>query len=184
MMFRMFIWTAIYPKMTTILGIDPGTNITGFGIIKLSNNADISYVHHGIIKTGLKNRYTTKLSMINQATTDIILKYKPDHVAIESVFFSVNAGTAIKLGQARGAAICACGREALDIFEYSPRRVKMIVTTNGAADKEQLQKKVKSILNIRRKLEIDASDALGVAICHGMTLISDPDSLKLIWFYE
>ena len=166
--------------MTIILGIDPGTNITGYGVIKVSREAKISYLHHGVIKTGLKNRYTTKLAMINEATTNIIREYKPDHVAIESVFFSVNAGTAIKLGQARGAAICACGREALEIYEYSPRRVKMIVTTDGAADKEQLQKKVKSILKIRRKLQIDASDALGVAICHGMTLIKDPDSLKII----
>ena len=161
--------------MTIILGIDPGTNITGYGIIKISRDAKISYLYHGVIKTGLKNRYTTKLAMINEATTNIIKEYEPDHVAIESVFFSVNAGTAIKLGQARGAAVCACGREALEIYEYSPRRV-----TDGAADKEKLQKKVKSILNIRRKLEIDASDALGVAICHGMTLISDPDSLKII----
>ena len=166
--------------MTIILGIDPGTNITGYGVIKVSREAKISYLHHGVIKTGLKNRYTTKLAMINEATTNIIREYKPDHVAIESVFFSVNAGTAIKLGQARGAAVCACGREALEIYEYSPRRVKMIVTTDGAADKEQLQKKVKSILKIRRKLQIDASDALGVAICHGMTLIKDPDSLKTI----
>tara|TARA_B100001778_G_scaffold66679_1_gene52515 strand:- start:854 stop:1354 length:501 start_codon:yes stop_codon:yes gene_type:complete len=166
--------------MTIILGIDPGTNITGYGVIKVSREAKISYLHHGVIKTGLKNRYTTKLAMINEATTNIIREYKPDHVAIESVFFSVNAGTAIKLGQARGAAVCACGREALEIYEYSPRRVKMIVTTDGAADKEQLQKKVKSILKIRRKLQIDASDALGVAICHGMTLIKDPGSLKII----
>ena len=166
--------------MTIILGIDPGTNITGYGVIKVSSDAKISYIYHGIIKTGLKNRYTTKLAMINETTTNIIHEYKPDHVAIESVFFSVNAGTAIKLGQARGAAVCACGREALEIYEYSPRRVKMIVTADGASDKEQLQKKVKSILNIRRKLQIDASDALGVAICHGMTLLNDPDSLKII----
>ena len=86
--------------MTIILGIDPGTNITGYGIIKISVDAKITYVHHGIIKTGLKNRYTTKLAMINEATTNITDEYQPDHVAIESVFFSVNAGTAIKLGQA------------------------------------------------------------------------------------
>ena len=165
--------------MSVILGIDPGTNITGYGIINSENNK-LSYIHHEVIKTGLKNLYTTKLSLIYKNTQRLIELYKPDEIALESVFFSVNAGTAIKLGQARGAAVCACGREALDIFEYSPRRVKMIVTTDGAADKEQLQKKVKSILNIRRKLEIDASDALGVAICHGMTLINDPNSLKII----
>ena len=165
--------------MITILGIDPGTNITGFGLIGLENNK-FTYVHHAIVKTGLKNKYTTKLAMINEATNNIIDEYSPSHVAIESVFFSVNAGTAIKLGQARGAAICACSRAGLEVFEYSPRTVKMVVTTSGASDKEQLQKKVKSILKIRRKLEIDASDALGVAICHAMTYMENPDNLKSI----
>ena len=165
--------------MTIILGIDPGTNITGFGLIKLIDN-NFTYVHHAVIKTGLKNKYTTKLALINEATNSIIDEYSPSHVAIESVFFSVNAGTAIKLGQARGAAICACSRAALEVFEYSPRTVKMVVTTSGASDKEQFQKKVKNILKIRRKLEIDASDALGVAICHAMTYIDNPDNVKSI----
>tara|TARA_Y100000992_G_scaffold83177_1_gene53099 strand:+ start:1947 stop:2444 length:498 start_codon:yes stop_codon:yes gene_type:complete len=165
--------------MLTILGIDPGTNITGFGLIEVSS-AKIRYIHHSIIKTGLKNKYTTKLAMINEATNIMINKFKPNHVAIESVFFSVNAGTAIKLGQARGAAICACSRLGIEVFEYSPRSVKMIVTENGAADKEELQTKVKKILNIRRKLEIDASDALGIAICHGITYFENPDKLKSI----
>ena len=180
MMFKMFIWTQVFLKfMTIILGIDPGTNITGFGLIKLEDNK-FTYVHHDIIKTGLKNKYTTKLAMINEATHNIIDKYNPSHVAIESVFFSVNAGTAIKLGQARGAAVCACSRSGLEVFEYSPRTVKMVVTSNGASDKDQLQKKVKSILKIRRKLEIDASDALGVAICHAITYINNPDNVKSI----
>ena len=165
--------------MTIILGIDPGTNITGFGLIKLIDN-NFTYVHHAVIKTGLKNKYTTKLGLINEATNSIIDEYSPSHVAIESVFFSINAGTAIKLGQARGAAICACSRAALEVFEYSPRTVKMVVTTSGASDKEQLQKKVKNILKIRRKLEIDASDALGVAICHAMTYIDNPNNVKSI----
>ena len=165
--------------MTIILGIDPGTNITGFGLIKLEDN-NLTYMYHSIIKTGLKNKYTTKLALINEATNNIIDEYNPSHVAIESVFFSVNAGTAIKLGQARGAAICACSRAALEVFEYSPRTVKMVVTTSGSSDKEQLQKKVKNILKIRRKLEIDASDALGVAICHAMTYIDNPDNVKSI----
>ena len=105
--------------MTIILGIDPGTNITGYGVIKVSREAKISYLHHGVIKTGLKNRYTTKLAMINEATTNIIREYKPDHVAIESVFFSVNAGTAIKLGQARGAALSACSGKHRNIYAVS-----------------------------------------------------------------
>ena len=165
--------------MSIILGIDPGTNITGFGVIELSNNK-IKYIFHSIIKTGLKNKYTTKLATINEETEKIINTFKPNHVAIESVFFSVNAGTAIKLGQARGAAICACSRFGLEIFEYSPRRVKMIVTDSGASDKLQLQKKVKNMLNIRRKLEIDASDALGVAICHSITIRDNDKKIESI----
>ena len=164
--------------MIRILGIDPGTNITGFGVIEYDNN-QIRYVHHSIIKTGLKNKYTTKLAILNEATENIIKNFSPNHVAVESVFFSVNAGTAIKLGQARGAAICACSREGIEIFEYSPRKVKNVVTSNGAADKIQLQKEVKKKLNIRRKLEIDASDALGVAICHALTLMENEDVISV-----
>ena len=84
--------------MSVILGIDPGTNITGYGIINSENNK-LSYIHHEIIKTGLKNLYTTKLSLIHKNTQRLIELYKPDEIALESVFFSVNAGTAIKLGE-------------------------------------------------------------------------------------
>ena len=143
--------------MTVILGIDPGTNITGYGIIKLE-----------------------KLSLIYDKTKKIIEQYKPDDIALESVFFSVNAGTAIKLGQARGAALSACSGEHRNIYEYSPRRVKMIITGNGAADKMEVQKFVKKKLRLRRKLEEDASDALGVALCHGVTSTDTPDDIKPI----
>ena len=91
--------------MTIILGIDPGTNITGYGIIKLEESKS-TYLHHEILKTGLKNMYTVKLSLIYDNTKRLIEQYKPDDIALESVFFSVNAGTAIKLGQARGSAVC------------------------------------------------------------------------------
>ena len=157
-------------KMIKILGIDPGTNITGFGLISLSGSK-LKYLHHSIIRTGLKNKYTVKLSIINYETEKIVREFKPDHVAIESVFFSVNAATAIKLGQSRGAAVCACSRANLEIFEYSPRRIKMLVTESGASEKEVVREKVKKILNIRRDLEIDASDALAVAISHGMSML-------------
>ena len=165
--------------MIRILGIDPGTNITGFGLISLSGTK-FKYLHHSIIKTGLKNKYTTKLSIINSETERIIEEFKPNHVAIESVFFSVNAATAIKLGQSRGAAVCACSRANLEIFEYSPRRVKMLVTENGASDKEVVRDDVKKILKIRRNLEIDASDALAVAISHGKSMLDEGVELKSV----
>ena len=156
--------------MIKILGIDPGTNITGYGLITLSSSK-LKYLHHSIVKTGLKNKYTTKLSKINLETERIIREFEPNHVAIESVFFSVNAATAIKLGQSRGAAVCACSRANLKIFEYSPRRVKMLVTESGASDKEFVRNQVKKILKIRHNLEIDASDALAVAISHGKSIL-------------
>lgn len=156
--------------MIKILGIDPGTNITGYGLITLSSSK-LKYLHHSIVKTGLKNKYTTKLSKINLETERIIREFEPNHVAIESVFFSVNAATAIKLGQSRGAAVCACSRANLKIFEYSPRRVKMLVTESGASDKEVVRNQVKKILKIRHNLEIDASDALAVAISHGKSIL-------------
>tara|TARA_B100000700_G_scaffold25134_1_gene24223 strand:+ start:1058 stop:1555 length:498 start_codon:yes stop_codon:yes gene_type:complete len=155
--------------MIKILGIDPGTNITGYGVIQLDGNK-IKYLYHAILKTGLKNKYTEKLARINIETERVIKEFKPDHVAIESVFFSVNAATAIKLGQSRGAAVCACSKEGLEVFEYSPRRVKMLVTDSGASDKDVVKSCVKKILRLRRELEIDASDALAVAISHGKTL--------------
>ena len=165
--------------MTVILGIDPGTNITGYGIIKLEESK-LTYLHHEILKTGLKNMYTVKLSLIYDNTKRLIEKYEPDDIALESVFFSVNAGTAIKLGQARGAALSACSGEHRNIYEYSPRRVKMIITGNGAANKAEVQKYVKKKLRLRRKLEEDASDALGVALCHGVTSTDTPDDIKPI----
>ena len=165
--------------MTVILGIDPGTNITGYGIIKLEESKP-TYLHHEVLKTGLKNMYTVKLSLIYDNTKRLIEQYKPDDIALESVFFSVNAGTAIKLGQARGAALSACSGEHRNIYEYSPRRVKMIITGNGAADKMEVQKFVKRKLRLRRKLEEDASDALGVALCHGVTSTDTPDDIKPI----
>lgn len=165
--------------MSIILGIDPGTNITGYGIINLDQNK-LVYIHHEILKTGLKNKYTTKLSLIHENTKRIISEYKPNEIALESVFFSVNAGTAIKLGQARGAALSACSNNIRDIYEYSPRKVKMVLTGNGASDKDELQRFVKRRLGIRRKLEIDASDALGVAMCHGLTKCNSPEDLKSI----
>ena len=165
--------------MTVILGIDPGTNITGYGIIKLNENR-LSYIHHEILKTGLKNRYTTKLSLIYMNTRRLIREYKPNHIALESVFFSVNAATAIKLGQARGAALCVCSGNDRDVYEYSPRRVKMIITGNGAADKKEVQKYVKRKLRLRRKLEEDASDALAVALCHGITSLDKQEVINSI----
>lgn len=165
--------------MIKILGIDPGTNITGYGVIQLDGNK-IKYLYHAILKTGLKNKYTEKLARINIETERVIKEFKPDHVAIESVFFSVNAATAIKLGQSRGAAVCACSKEGLKVFEYSPRRVKMLVTDSGASDKDVVKSCVKKILRLRRELEIDASDALAVAISHGKTLIDSELEAKSV----
>ena len=165
--------------MTIILGIDPGTNKTGYGIIKYDKN-EPKYIHHEVLKTGLKNKYTIKLSLIHDNTKRLIEIYQPNEIALESVFFSVNAGTAIKLGQARGAALSACSGELRNVFEYSPRKVKMIITGNGASDKDEVQKYVKRKLRLRRKLEEDASDALGVALCHGYTKINHPEQVNSI----
>ena len=165
--------------MARILGIDPGTNVTGIGVIDMSDSV-AKYVYHEALKTGIKNKYSQKLACINKTIEKIIKQYKPEQVAIESVFFSVNAATAIKLGQARGAALSACSIHSCEIYEYSPRRVKLVITGNGAADKNELQKKVKNILRIRRKLELDSSDALAVAICHGITLKENPDTVLSI----
>ena len=165
--------------MTRILGIDPGTNITGIGIIE-TNSSTMKYIHHEILKTGLKNKYSVKLAFIHTAIQRIIIEYQPQQIAIESVFFSVNAATAIKLGQARGAALTACSMNDREIYEYTPRRIKLVISGSGASDKIELQKKVKKILNLRRKLELDASDALAVALCHAITLRENPETISSI----
>lgn len=148
-----------------VLGIDPGSNITGYGIVEQHGNRLI-HIDNGCIVTGSKKDFPLRLKEIYEGLQEVIDRYRPDAVSVEDIFFSVNARSALKLGQARGAAILASVNTGRDIFEYTPMQVKQAVVGYGRATKEQVQKMTKVLLNLQEIAQADAADALAVAICH------------------
>jgi crossover junction endodeoxyribonuclease RuvC len=150
-----------------ILGIDPGSRFTGFGIIEVNGDQAIA-VQHGVIKAGT-GEFPERLGIIFTGIRDLINEHQPGEVAIETVFMSRNAGTALKLGQARGAAICAAISLGLPVSEYAPRSIKQAIVGRGGADKVQVQHMVTVLLQLKEKLQEDAADALAVALCHQHT---------------
>ena len=151
--------------MSIILGIDPGSRLTGYGVIKKSGRNFI-YLGSGCIKAiAAGNELAPRLQTI-AGVSELILQFQPDMFAIEQVFMGVNPGGALKLGQARGAAIVAATNTGLSIAEYSARQIKQAVVGTGAADKAQVQHMVKTILKLPGTPQADAADALAVALCH------------------
>lgn len=156
--------------MAIILGIDPGSRITGYGLIS-SVGSKLEYIDAGCIRTETAS-LPDRLKIIFAGVSEIIEKYSPQESAIEEVFMGRNAGSALKLGQARGCAMTACLAKDLPVEEYSARKVKQALVGNGAADKLQVQHMVKILLGIdakngrELKLQEDAGDALAIAICH------------------
>lgn len=147
-----------------IIGIDPGTIKTGFGILDVIGT-QLHYVSSGIIHLKDKDM-PTRLNTIYQSINELIVEYKPEQMAIEEVFFARNPQSAIKLGQARGVAIVAATQANLSVYEYSPRLVKKNVVGTGAANKEQVNYMVQKILSLPNPPKEDAADALALAICH------------------
>jgi crossover junction endodeoxyribonuclease RuvC len=150
-----------------ILGIDPGSRFTGFGVIEVSGNTAVA-LKHGVIKTG-GGEFPRRLGIIFSGICEVIEQYSPSEVAVETVFLSKNASSALKLGQARGAAVCAAISRGLEVAEYSPRSVKQAIVGRGSADKVQIQHMVTVLLQLREKPLEDAADALAVALCHQHT---------------
>jgi len=150
-----------------ILGIDPGSRFTGFGIIEV-NGDRAAIVSHGVIKAG-SGEFPERLGIIFAGLCDLISEFQPQQAAIETVFISHNAGSALKLGQARGAAMCAAISRGLAVFEYSPRSIKQAIVGRGGADKVQVQHMVGVLLQLTDKPSEDAADALAVALCHQHT---------------
>ena len=150
-----------------ILGIDPGSRFTGYGIIDVHGDR-AKAVHFGVIKTGA-GEFPERLGIIFRGIRDLVVEYRPTEVAVENVFVSKNASSALKLGQARGAAICAAICEELAVAEYSPRSVKQAIVGKGGADKVQVQHMVCVLLQLRETPQEDAADALAVALCHQHT---------------
>jgi crossover junction endodeoxyribonuclease RuvC len=147
-----------------ILGIDPGSRITGYGIIDISGQS-YRYVASGSIRISA-DYFPDRLKQIFDGISQIVSQYQPEEMAIEQVFMHKNADSALKLGQARGASICAVQTTGLPVFEYAARQVKQAIAGKGNADKEQVQYMVKLLLNVQGASQIDASDALGISICH------------------
>ena len=148
-----------------ILGIDPGSRITGYGIISKEGNRLI-HVDNGAIFTQSATDFPQRLQQIFAGLSTIIEQYRPEAVAVESVFLAKNAQSALKLGQARGAAIVAAVCVGLSVFEYSALQVKQAVVGSGRAEKQQVQHMIKVLLNLPEVAQEDASDALAVAVCH------------------
>jgi len=148
-----------------ILGIDPGSIVTGFGIID-SDGTHNAHVASGPLRVKAET-LPERLKLIFEGITAVIRKYHPDVVAIEKVFMNRNADSALKLGQARGAAISAAVMLDKPVSEYTPRHIKQAVVGKGSATKEQVQHMVKLLLNIQTELQADEADALAVALSHG-----------------
>ncbi|AGH81823.1 crossover junction endodeoxyribonuclease RuvC [Psychromonas sp. CNPT3] len=153
--------------MSIILGIDPGSRITGYGIIE-QKGAKCIYIASGCIRTK-GDTLAPKLDMIFSGISEIIKQYQPTEFAIEQVFMGKNPDSALKLGQARGAAIVAATQADLYICEYSARQIKQAVVGTGAATKDQVQQMVVRLLQLSGTPQADAADGLAVAICHAHT---------------
>lgn len=153
-------------KDKVILGIDPGTTIMGFGVIIISNRK-MKLADLGVIRLEKIKDPASKLKMIFEKTQELVDKHLPDEFAIEAPFFGKNVQSMLKLGRAQGVAIAAALNRNVPIFEYSPKKIKMSVTGNGNASKEQVAAMLKQLLSISDLPKfLDATDALGAAVCH------------------
>lgn len=150
--------------MAIILGVDPGSRITGYGVIRTSGRTT-EYLDSGCIRVG-ERPMAERLQVIFQSLATLIAEYRPDEFAIEQVFMARNPDSALKLGQARGVAIVSAANSGLAVHEYSARQVKQAVVGKGGADKSQVQHMVQAILKLARKPQEDAADALAIALCH------------------
>lgn len=153
-----------------ILGVDPGIATVGYGVVEYIGNK-CNVIDYGAIVTPSDQLFPDRLKAVYNQLTDIIIRYKPDDLAIEELFFNKNVKTAIKVGHARGVQILAAVNYDLEIYEYTPLQVKQAVVGYGRAEKRQVQEMVKILLNLDKiPKPDDVADALAVAICHGSSL--------------
>lgn len=150
--------------MVRILGLDPGSRVTGFGVVD-AGQAGLRYVASGCIRVG-NGAMAARLLEIHRHVTELVDTYAPGEIAIERVFMHKNPDSALKLGQARGAALCGACHAGAPVYEYAPRAIKQTVTGTGAAAKGQVQHMIKALLTLQGRLSADAADALAIAVCH------------------
>jgi crossover junction endodeoxyribonuclease RuvC len=156
------------PKVATIrvLGIDPGSQRTGFGVVDAAGPR-LTYIASGVIRTD-QAEFAARLCEIFRCVRTIVAQYRPQEIAIERVFVNRNPDSALKLGQARGAAICGTADANADVFEYATRQIKQAVVGSGGAEKAQVQLMMRSILKLEGPIGADAADALAAAVCHAL----------------
>lgn len=154
--------------MPIVLGIDPGSVKTGYGLIN-TVGSKTEYIASGVIRMNSKDELAMRLKTIFESVVEIVEQYQPSEFAIEKVFMAKSADSALKLGQARGAAIVAAVTNGLPVAEYEAKKVKQSVVGTGAADKSQVQHMVKMLLRLTKTPQEDAADALAIALCHSNT---------------
>lgn len=151
----------------TILGIDPGTNILGFGVIEVDEKGKAHYVDMGVVDLRKEKDAYAKLTLIYETVSRLCEQYSPSDMALESPFYQKNAQVIFKLGRAQAAALLAASTRGVSIFEYAPRMAKVAITGNGAASKEQVAMMIRKTLDIDIHEDyLDATDALAIAMCH------------------
>jgi crossover junction endodeoxyribonuclease RuvC len=151
-----------------ILGIDPGSLCTGYGIVDVRGNA-VSAVAWGVIRLAKEESFPARLEKIHRELSELIRRHSPTEASVEKVFLSKNPSSALKLGQARGAAIVCCRVHGIEIYEYSAKEIKAAATGYGAAPKEQVAGMVARLLGVRGPVPADASDALAMAFCRAVS---------------
>lgn len=156
--------TANSPKI--IIGIDPGSRVTGFGVLRVQGDQMI-HVSHGVIQLSVEKSFTERLFELGESLRELFAKYHPDEIAIEKIFLGKNADSAFKLGHARGVAMYEGRIANAEVYEYATRLVKKGVTGSGAATKEDVQFVLQRLLNLKVIAKLDASDALALAAYHG-----------------
>ena len=155
-------------KDKIILGIDPGTNIMGYGLIKKSKNK-IFFLYLDVVLLNKISSHNLKLKKIFERTNDIIQMYSPDEIAIEAPFFGKNVQSMLKLGRAQGAAMVASAINNIPVIEYAPKKIKLAITGNGTSSKEQVAGMLTKMLNLDNKPKyLDATDGLAAAVCHAL----------------
>ncbi|MDH3346804.1 MAG: crossover junction endodeoxyribonuclease RuvC [Desulfobulbaceae bacterium] len=157
--------TIINNREIRIIGIDPGSRVTGYGIIS-KIGPQIGFVTCGTVRTDSKTAFSLRLLEIHEGLSEVISHYQPDTAAVEDMFVSRNPNTALKLGQARGVAILAALQAGISVQDYAARFIKQMVTGYGNADKDQVRNMVRDLLELNNLPSSDAADGLAAAICH------------------
>jgi crossover junction endodeoxyribonuclease RuvC len=161
-----------------VLGVDPGSLVTGYGLVKKEDNRLI-YVGGGKISLPHSRPFHQRIHNVFLSLTEIIQAHHPEEMSIEDIFFAKNVKSALKIGHARGAALVAAIQGGLKVFEYTPLQIKQSVVGYGRATKEQVRAMVKLILEIDTQLSLDTADALATAICHHNWVRFEPELLKV-----